>query len=72
MADELKYKIHSVSEEDRPVIVSIDGIECEAKVRYLVIDASSDDGSMSHTFKIRNGDASKYQVGGNLMVKLAS
>lgn len=70
MAHDLKYKIHSVSDEERPTMVEIDGVKCEAKVRYLVIDASSEDGSMSHTFRIRNGDAAKYHTGADLTVKL--
>lgn len=68
--DDINYVIHSVSEDEVPAIAVMHGSKVEVKVRRLLIEAVSEDESMSHIFRIVNGDAAKYAVGGKLKVQL--
>jgi len=68
--NDLKYKIHSVNEDEVAAIAEIDGVKTSVKVPCLVVEALSSDGSMGHTFKIRGGKAADYPMGGDLTVRL--
>jgi hypothetical protein len=48
----LRYRITSCHETDIPVVAQLAGREVQASVRGLVIEASSEDGSMGHTFRL--------------------
>lgn len=70
MADEILYTVSSCTEDEVPVKAQLDGQTVEAKVRCLVVEATSSDGSMGHTFRLRGAKAEDYAVGSKFSTRL--
>lgn len=69
MADQIKYTVHSCVEDEAMVKAMVDGAEVPAKIKCLVIEATSSDDSMGHTFRLRDGKAEDYPVGAKFTAK---
>jgi hypothetical protein len=68
---EISYEIVSSVEDEAIMVVKLGDESVEAKVKVLVIEAMSSDGSMCHTFRLRGAKAEDFPVGGAMSAKLA-
>ena len=53
---EINYTVHSCSEDEFSVAATVAGREVVAKVPGLIVELTSEDGSMSHTFRFTPDD----------------
>jgi hypothetical protein len=67
---EVRYTVTSHTMDPVDVIAIVDGVEVPAKVVRDIIEATSSDGSMGHTFRIQGVDPDKFAVGKTFTAKL--
>ena len=53
---EINYTVHSCVEDEVSVAATVAGREVMAKVPGLIVELTSDDGSMGHTFRFTPDD----------------
>lgn len=59
----INYTVTSVSTDEVTVDAEVAGKAVKAKVERLTVEATSDDGSMGHTFRFDGADPADFEVG---------
>lgn len=72
----IKYVVHSCNRDEFAATATVNGRELAVKIPGLVIEMTSEDGSMGHTFRVVPDDLeaveAEFAVGADITVTLAA